>query len=64
MQVEEQRGKVITIIEKSQGVSKINFDQNLTSKEFVKDLYVLLWNNARENPSMHNAFEALWICPS
>lgn len=44
-------------------ISKRNFDQKVTLKEFFKDHYVLLWNKAEENPSMNNKFEALWIGP-
>ena len=59
MQLEEQRGKEITAVEKRQEVSKRIFDQKVTLKKFVKDQYVLLWNKAREKTSMHNKFEAL-----
>lgn len=29
----------------------------------MNDQYVLLWNKAKEKPSMHTKFEALWIGP-
>jgi hypothetical protein len=32
-------------------------------KNFQKGELVLLWNKAKENPSMHMKFEALWIRP-
>jgi hypothetical protein len=32
-------------------------------KNFQKGELVLLWNKAKENPSMHTKFEALWIRP-
>lgn len=63
MQLEEQREKLVTIIEKRQKASKNHFDQKVTLKEFVKDQYVLFWKKYKENPSMHTKFEALWIDP-
>jgi hypothetical protein len=32
-------------------------------KKFQKGELVLLWNKAKEKPSMHTKFEALWIGP-
>ena len=29
----------------------------------MKDQYVLLWNKAKEKPSMQTKFEAFWIGP-
>jgi hypothetical protein len=39
------------------------FDQSATTKYFQKGKLVLLWNKAKENPSLHTKFEALWIGP-
>lgn len=63
MQLEKQREKEITAIEKRKEVSQTSFDQKVTLREFVKDQYILLWNKDREKQSMHNNFEALWIGP-
>jgi hypothetical protein len=34
-----------------------------TVKKFQKGELVLLWNKAKEKPSIHTKFEALWIVP-
>jgi hypothetical protein len=46
-----------------QQIIKKYFDQSTTTKDFQKGQLVLLWNKAKENPSMHIKFEELWIGP-
>jgi hypothetical protein len=48
--------------QRQQSVKKY-FDQRTTMKIFQKGELVLLWNKAKEKPSMHTKFEALWIGP-
>jgi hypothetical protein len=42
---------------------KRHFDQSASVKYFQKGQLVLLWNKAKEKPSLHTKFEALWIDP-
>lgn len=42
---------------------KIHFDQSATTKGFQKGQLALLWNKAKEKPSLHTNFEVLWIDP-
>jgi hypothetical protein len=44
-----------------QQIIKNYFDQSTTMKYFQKGQLVLLWNKAKEKPSLHTKFEALWI---
>jgi hypothetical protein len=39
------------------------FDQSTTVKNFQKGELVLLWNKAKEKPSMNIKFKAIWIRP-
>jgi hypothetical protein len=50
-------------INKRQQVVKRYFDKSTTSRYFQKYQLVLLWNKAKEKPSFHTKFEALWIGP-
>jgi hypothetical protein len=63
LQLEEQREQAILAINKRQEAVKKYFDKSTTSKDFQKDQLVLLWNKAKEKPSFHTKFEALWIGP-
>jgi hypothetical protein len=63
LQLEEQREQAIMAMNKRQQVVKRYFDKRTTSKYFQKDQLVLLWNKAKEKPSFHTKFEALWIGP-
>jgi len=44
-------------------IIKKHFDQSETTKDFQKDLLVLLWNKSIEKPSLHTKLEELWIGP-
>jgi hypothetical protein len=63
MQLEEQREHALTNIQKRQEVVKKYFDRSATVKDLCKDQFVLLWNKAKEKPSLHSKFDALWIGP-
>jgi hypothetical protein len=63
MQLEEQREQALINIQKRQEVVKKYFDRGATVKDFHKDQFVLLWNKAKEKPSLHSKFDALWIGP-
>ena len=42
---------------------KRHFDKSTTAIDLKKYQLVFLWNKAKENPSFHTKFEALWISP-
>jgi hypothetical protein len=63
IQLEEQRTQAFTDMRRRQEIVKKHFDQSTTFKYFQKDQLVLLWNKAKEKPSFHTKFEALWIGP-
>jgi hypothetical protein len=61
--LEEERSKALNQTSQRQQSVKIYFDQSTTVNNFQKGELVLLWNKAKEKPSMHTKFEALWIRP-
>jgi hypothetical protein len=61
--LEEQRAKALNKMKQRKQSVKRYFDQGTTMKFFQKGELVLLWNKAKEKPSMHTKFEALWIGP-
>jgi hypothetical protein len=63
LKLEEERRKALNQTSQRQQIVKKNFDQSITMKNFQKGESVLLWNKAKENPSMHTKFESLWIEP-
>jgi hypothetical protein len=63
LKLEEEQSKALNRTSQRQQSIKIYFDQSATVKNFQKGELVLLWNKAKEKPSMHTKFEALWIGP-
>jgi hypothetical protein len=63
LKLEEERRKALNQTSQRQQSIKIYFDQSTTVNNFQKGELVLLWNKAKEKPSMHTKFEALWIRP-
>jgi hypothetical protein len=59
--LEEERRKALNRTSQRKQRVKIYFDQSTTVKNFQKGELVLLWNKAKEKPSMHTKFKALWI---
>jgi hypothetical protein len=63
LKLEEERSKALNQTSQRQQSIKKYFDQSTTVNDFQKGELVLLWNKAKEKPSMHIKFEALWIGP-
>jgi hypothetical protein len=63
LKLEEEQVEALKKIDQRQHNVKKYFDQSATIKNFQKGELVLLWNKAKEKPSMHTKFEALWIGP-
>jgi hypothetical protein len=63
MQLEEKRAHAMLNIQRKKEAVKKYFDQSATIKDFHKGQFVLLWNKAKEKPSLHSNFDALWIGP-
>jgi hypothetical protein len=63
IKVEEQQVKALNKIKQRQQIVKRYFDQGTTMKFFQKGELVLLWNKAKEKPSMHTKFESVCIGP-
>jgi hypothetical protein len=63
LKLEEERSKSLSRTSQRQQSIKKYFDQNVTIKNFQKGELVLLWNKAKEKPSMYTKFGALWIGP-
>jgi hypothetical protein len=61
--LEEERRKSLNRTSQRKKSVKRYFDQSTTIKNFQKGEQVLLWNKAKEKPSIHTKFEALWIGP-
>jgi hypothetical protein len=61
LKLEEERSEALHRTSQRQQSVKKYFDQSATVKNFQKGELVLLWNKAKEKPSMHTKFEALWI---
>jgi hypothetical protein len=60
---EEERSEALYKTSQRQQCIKKHFDQSTTIKNFHRGELVLLWNKAKEKPSMHTKFEAHWIGP-
>jgi hypothetical protein len=53
LKLEEEQSKDLNRTSERQQSIKIYFDHNATIKNFQKGELVLLWNKAKEKPSMH-----------
>ena len=63
LKLEEEQSKVVIQTFQRQQSIKRYFDQSETVNNFQKGELVLLWNKAKEKPSMHTKLEPLWIGP-
>jgi hypothetical protein len=63
LRLEEERSESLQKISPRQYNFKRYFDESATIKKIKKGKLVLFWNKAKEKPSMHTKFEALWIRP-
>jgi hypothetical protein len=63
LKLEEEQSMSLNRTTQRQQSIKRYFDQSANVNNFQKGELVLLWNKAKEKPSMHTKFKALWMGP-